>query len=753
MNSISPIVKHLVLVGGGHSHLAVIKNLGMQPIPGLAVTLISKDIVTPYSGSMPAFIAGHYEFDEMHIDLRPLAQFAGIRLIEAEIDEIDLASRRLDIPGRPSIHFDVLSLNIGSKPNADAIKGSAKHALAVKPIDNFLSQWNRIFDLALKAVKANKPFNLVIVGGGPASVELAFAANQRIHTAAGLPITRKSSLNIKLVTNSSSALSGQNLKAQRLIDDEFTTRHIQVIANSKVTEFKAHSVICENGEIIDADTIIYATGASIPQWPFASGLKQSADGFLEVNAHLQSTSHPFIFVAGDAATIKDQPRPKSGVFAVRHGKPLAKNLRRFLTGKPLVNYHPQKEALALINLSNKSALAIRGEWCFSGKLIWSLKHRIDSQFVAKYSSLPAMEQGLNIEPGLMSKAAELELKAHAMRCAGCGAKVAGSVLNEVLATLPIAQKADVEISASRVEDASIINLGNDRLLLQSIDQIRSFINDPWLFAKIATNHCLSDIYAMGAQPHSALAVIGLPYASKSQMRHQLNEVMQGCAETLLENDCALIGGHSSESSELQFGLCVNGFTSKSILGKTGMKAGDLLILSKPLGTGTLLAADMRYKAKHAWIKAAVDSMLKSNQSASEVFISHSATACTDITGFGLAGHLLEMLEASKATVDLRFDSLPLLPGAAACLQAGIFSSLHKENASVSSSITFTKQQADNSFSQIVFDPQTSGGLLASVPADQAEGCLKALKDCGLTHSRIIGTVTEVSAKKSAITIV
>lgn len=156
MNPISPIVKHLVLVGGGHSHLAVLKNLGMKPISGLAVTLISKDIVTPYSGSMPAFIAGHYGFDDMHIDLRPLAQFANVRLIEAEIGGIDLAAKRIDIAGRPSVCFDVLSLNIGSRPNAEAIKGAAKYALAVKPIDHFLRQWSRIFESALGAVKAGK---------------------------------------------------------------------------------------------------------------------------------------------------------------------------------------------------------------------------------------------------------------------------------------------------------------------------------------------------------------------------------------------------------------------------------------------------------------------------------------------------------------------------------------------------------------------------------------------------------------------
>jgi selenide,water dikinase len=255
---------------------------------------------------------------------------------------------------------------------------------------------------------------------------------------------------------------------------------------------------------------------------------------------------------------------------------------------------------------------------------------------------------------------------------------------------------------------------------------------------------------MGVQPHSALAVIGLPHASKAHMRRQLNEVMQGCAETLIENDCALIGGHSSESSELQVGLCVNGFSTAGILSKSGMEVGDQLILSKPLGTGTLLAADMRFKAKHLWIKSAFESMLLSNKLASAVFVSHNARACTDITGFGLAGHLLEMLEAANAEVDIELESLPLLPGAIDCLKAGIFSSLHLENASVIANLELTQAQTNSFLLQVMFDPQTSGGLLASVPQDQAAACLAALRQSGHDQARIIGAVTAISAQKPKI---
>lgn len=750
MNSNSPTVKHLVLVGGGHSHLAVLKRLGMKPVPGLAVTLITREVYTPYSGSMPAYIAGHYELDDMHIDLRPLAQFAGVRLIEAEVQSIDLDSKNIQLHGRPNIPFDLVSLNIGSSPNAELIKGSKKHGIPVKPINQFLNSWQKILDNALDSLRNEKPFSLVIIGGGPASVELAFAAQYKIHTSLKLDIQQKSKLKIQVVSNAKMVLSTHNDKAQQAILAEFKKRHIDFIPEAYVSELNSAGIIYKDGGSLDADSVVYATGASIPEWPTDCGLGLSDDGFIEVNSHLQSTSHPFVFAAGDAATIKSQPRPKSGVYAVRQGKILAVNLVNAATNKPLKKYSPQKHALALVNLGNKSALAIRNNLFFQGSSIWRLKDSIDKKFVRKYSELPAMNVDLAIAKGLVDKTTEAELKAHAMRCAGCGAKVAGNILEEVLATLPRVHKDDVVDASGRVEDASQIDLGGGRELLQSIDQLKAFTNDPWLFAKIATNHCLSDIYAMGVKPHSALAIAGIPQASERYTRSQLSELMHGCAQALAENDCALIGGHSAETNELQFGLCVNGFSEQPVLSKGELNSGDVFILTKPLGTGTLLAADMRYKAGHFWIKEAMQSMLMPNKSASEILVSSGATACTDITGFGLAGHLLEMLESRNAEAEIDLQSVPALPGAIECLGNGITSSLHRDNALAMTSISNTESFNNDSRLQLLFDPQTSGGLLASVKSEDAAGCLRELLKAGYTDAKIIGNVSSTGAKIPAI---
>ena len=752
MQTATPIVKHLVLVGGGHSHLAVLKRLGMRPVQGLAVTLISRDINTPYSGSLPGLIAGIYEHDDIHIDLRPLAQFAGVRIIQEEITEIDLVNKRIALLSRPAMDFDILSLNIGSNPDGDLIPGALRHATGIKPISEFLLKWREILKAAVSSLKnQDTDFTLVIVGGGPASVELAFSVQVSIYRQLGISLMEKSKLKIQIISADDDVLKSHNQAVRNFTRSEFKQRRIELVVNSLVTEFKANTVICENGVEYSADAIVFATGAKIPRWPADCGLSITADGFIEVNNHLQSTSHEFVFAAGDAATIKGANRPKSGVYAVRQGKPLAENLIRFATARNLKTYRPQQHALALMSMGDKKAIASRNNLFFKGSWVWHLKHRIDTAFLKKYSELPVMSAPLNLAKGLVDKQVEEQLSAHALRCAGCGAKVAGNVLEEVLQQLPDNQSADVLSGHTSIEDASMIKMENGQVLLQSVDQLKAFTNDVWLFAKIATNHCLSDIYAMGANPHSALAVVGLPFATKKYAKSQLKELMLACSETLQENDCELIGGHSAESSELHFGLCVNGFIEEEkILSKGGLREGDSLILTKPLGTGTLLASDMRYRASHRNITGAFQHMAISNKLAVECLIQHNAKACTDVTGFGLAGHLAEMLSEDNVSVELWLDDIPAMDGALESLQAGTLSSLHQDNKLASEIISAHVTSMINPRYELLFDPQTAGGLLVGIPKANTKKCLRQLRKNGYMLATEIGQVTLTGGEQPCI---
>ena len=194
--------------------------------------------------------------------------------------------------------------------------------------------------------------------------------------------------------------------------------------------------------------------------------------------------------------------------------------------------------------------------------------------------------------------------------------------------------------------------------------------------------------------------------------------------------------------ELGFGLSCNGLASPhQLLKKSGMQLEQLLILTKPLGTGTLFAADMRFLAKNQWIDSAIESMLLSNQAAATCLMEYGVTACTDITGFGLLGHLMEMVKASNVSVELNLESLPILKGARETLQSGIFSSLHPENLQFSRYVAASEKFSDCLNYPILFDPQTSGGLLAAIDSKKAKSCVTQLQALGYPQATIIGRVS------------
>ncbi|NES25120.1 MAG: selenide, water dikinase SelD, partial [Symploca sp. SIO3E6] len=328
-----------------------------------------------------------------------------------------------------------------------------------------------------------------------------------------------------------------------------------------------------------------------------------------------------------------------------------------------------------------------------------------------------------------------------MYCAGCGAKVGSKTLEKVLKRLSVKENPNIIIGLDNPDDAAVLQVPPGQLLVQTVDYFRSLIDDPYIFGQIATNHCLSDIFAMGATPQSALAIATIPYSTEDKIEETLYQLMSGANKILQESQSNLIGGHTSEGAQLAFGLSCNGLVAPNqILRKSGMKPGQMLILTKAIGKGTLFAADMRYQAKGRWIEQAIASMLLSNQTAAQVFLEYGATACTDITGFGLLGHLVEMVKASQVGVELYLDAIPILPGARETIQRGITSSLHSQNLRQAIYLNNATQVSDWVKYQLLFDPQTSGGLLAAIPSENVDECIKKLKMFGHQQSCLIGKV-------------
>jgi selenide,water dikinase len=218
-------------------------------------------------------------------------------------------------------------------------------------------------------------------------------------------------------------------------------------------------------------------------------------------------------------------------------------------------------------------------------------------------------------------------------------------------------------------------------------------------------------------------------------------MLQGALKVLNETGTALVGGHTSEGEELSLGFSVNGLIDRdNILQKGGLVAGDRLLLTKAIGTGTLFAADMQHKAKGPWIAAALESMAQSNLEAARCLFRNGATACTDVTGFGLLGHLVEMIKPSRVDVEIDLGAIPLLPGAGETVAAGIFSSLQPQNLRLRRAIRDVENVSKDLRYPLIFDPQTSGGLLAGVPGEQADACVAELRRLGYARTAIIGTV-------------
>jgi selenide,water dikinase len=720
-----PLEKHVVLVGAGNAHLGFVRRFGMNPIRAVAVTLVSESAVIPYSAMVPGYIARDYAWDEISIDLVRLCQASHVRFLAQRVLSIDPIRRFVHFPSRPPIAFDALSLGVGSLPACPESLKDDERSMMIRPMSLMTQRLDAIdADLA----KNPRRFRFVVIGGGASGCELSVAIVKRFGKYAGFTLT--------LLQGDARLLPEFPESAARSFEHVFQERKIESRTNARVVDAADGALILQDGQRVPFDAVLWATQAAPTPLLRDSGLAVDARGFLKVTPTLQ-TSDAAIFGTGDCVDFEAYPTlQKNGVHAVRQGDVLFDNIAAFLHERPLRPFEPQRYCLCLMNTADGNALLNYGPFTWMARWVRKWKDRIDRRWIAMHSLTSSLRgRGAGGEGAVPQEESPL------MRCGGCGNKISADVLSAVLRRIDIPDDPRILLGTRAGEDAAVHRVrpelfGDPQKLLevQTVDYFKAFVDDPYLFGRIAALNAVSDLYAMNARPFTALAIATLPYARGPIQEAQLYELLSGAVESLKELGVTLTGGHTTEGPELALGFAVTGFAEDGkLFQKSNLQVGDRLILTKPLGSGALLAAWMRGECKAAWFEPLIAKMLTSNAAAGKIFADAGVTACTDVTGFGLAGHLLEMLDGSKVSARLFADRVPVYDGFNEVVERGIVSTLHRDNAKASCRVI-------GAAAAWLFDPQTSGGLIAGVKPDAVVATLASLHQAGYDRAVVIGEI-------------
>ena len=736
----------LVLIGGGHAQIAVLKAFGMRPLEGVRLTLVTDVLMAPYSGMLPGYVEGHHSLEDMHINLLKLARFAGARLIKRAVSDIDFDKQNIVLDGGLNLHYDVLSLNNGAVPAPESIKGTALNGITVKPISHFLEKMPDAS--ALRG-------DFGVIGGGAAGCELAISLYHHYQLGA-------KNIALHLFSRSERVLPTAPKKASMRMQSALARHNITIHHRANVEEITSDMVILEAGNKIPAAHIFVVTAARPASWISNLKLSHCEDGYISVRPTLQTVEYDNVFAAGDVASMVGEPREKAGVFAVRAGPYLAFNLRSYIEQTPLKSFSPQTRYLALIGLGGKDALALRGNFVAQGAFWWHLKNLIDRRFMQKFNNLPEMVTPPTSMPAYAKKLTDKPVQ-DVFECAGCGAKAGANILRDALEeACNLAREKGVDERflppAGIASDYSHLPLPDDSSkstqLSQSVDFISQHISDSYLFGRIAVLHALSDVFVAGDKPFAAQALVTLQRTRPEMQKSDLAMMLSGALAELAAHRTKLIGGHTTIGSEAMLGFAVTGLSKADkpspALPKTEQV---MLVLTKPIGIGIVLAAEMRGICAPDSYDAALAAMLASNARAADIIISTAPSALmTDVTGFGLARHGLNLAQRAEATgMELWLDSLPLLIGAKELAASGTRSSLfshNRQDIAVHGGAMLGTEYTP--LIELLFDPQTSGGILAALPRSKAHEICGKLREAGYIQEEIIGRLSQT---QSGITVV
>ncbi len=675
------LIRQLVLIGGGHANVQILKKLCMNRIKGVHTILISEHFEATYSGMTPGYIHRDFSLEEISIDLQRLCFNAGATFIKDKVIKLETNNKKVVLKNFPSINYDLLSINTGSISNTKGIKIEklSKYFFA-KPISSLVNNLSQIDQIV-----SNKRTRISIIGGGVASYELALSLLRRY----------KNNLEISIFGKSFLKEKNLNEKTKKILKNISNNLGIKEYLGEVISINETH-LILDSGKKFDSDLTLLSSGADIETWLSESNLKKDKKGFIVVDNNLLSTSDKNIFVTGDACTVEDNFRPKSGVMAVRQGQVLKENIFSKLTGMPLIKFKAQKNWLYLIGTHEKKAvlnyffISFHGRWC------WKLKEWIDRRFINKFK--------FTYNSKMSFRNFELEKpKNIKMYCQGCGSKVSKNTLVKFL---------NEEEPHSELPDSSIINI-NSKSLLQSIDHIKLFTSlNPYDFGIISYLHSQNDILSSGGSVKTISVSQALPFSEGIIEKFFMEYFMKGVKSEAIKDGSIIASGHSYQSKEPGITITMNGSYEKQIT-KSQAQESELIYLSKPLGTGYILAAyfnnsellsSFDFQNLMIWMK-------KGNKKISEISKSFKSSITTDISGFGLASHLSDICKSSELSAEIKLNKEILINKNIEILNK--FKSTGFEN-NYSSSASEISISSKNKLKNILYDPQTNGPLLISI---------------------------------------
>lgn len=690
----------------------------MDPPEGVRLTVVVDRPVAAYSGLVPAYVAGEVTRDDLEIDVRPLARRAGAAVIVAACERVDADRRLVHVRGRPPLRYDLCSLNLGSTVAGLDTPGVREHAVPTRPIARFLDR----VDAGLAAWAAQDALPVVVVGAGAGGIEVAATLEARLR-GAGADVA------VTVITSSGEILPGAAPAARATVRAHLTARGIAVVTGRRVVAVASDHVTLDDGGTLPSALTCWVTGAVAQGVATRSGLPVDPRGFVKVDAALRVEGRTDLFAAGDCAVLTTAPWvPRAGVYAVREGPVLAGNLEATLAGEAPRPYRPQRDFLSMLNLGDGTAvvskwgLALRGGW------VHAWKHRIDRRFMERFQVLDGRGR-----PHDAFNEGMPPMDPDAMACGGCAAKVPAQALDDLLRDR---RGSDDGVVVGIGDDAALVRAG-DGLLAVTTDGFPAFTEDAWLVGRLAAHHAANDLHAKGVRPRFALADLSVP--DDGQGEDLARQALAGLQEGLEAEGVALVGGHTG-LGPLRVGLTLLGAPAEAAgwWGRDGARVGDALLLTGPLGTGVLWRADGLGRLPGPWADAAIARLLRGQRAAAEALRTVPVHACTDVTGFGLVGHLDALLDASGVSATLDAAALPILhPGLWTLLHDG----LRASTAPADDAHPALHGDAPAPVRALALDPQTCGPLLAVVPAAHAAAALDALHAAGHDDAALVGRVT------------